>query len=207
MASTQKKTTQSSGKRTQSKSAAGKTTGEKTTSQSGRKKAASAAPSFHREIGGVVCLVLAFFGSFGYFGVRAAFIDLFCDLLRGLFGYGYYLAPPVLLLCGYILLFHRRRPVRLRLTCALLLPVLLGAILHLILSGSRFTWGWNLVEQLWQSGLRSSSGGVVAGMIAMSFRYAFSQVGGLVVLILAAIPTLLYAFNRTLVEVYLDVRG
>ena len=207
MALTQKKTTQSSGKRTQNKSAAGKSTGKKTTSHSGRKKAAPAAPSFHREIGGVVCLVLAFFGSFGYFGVRAAFIDLFCDLLRGLFGYGYYLAPPVLLLCGYILLFHRRRPVRLRLTCALLLPALLGAILHLILSGSRFTWGWNLVEQLWQSGLRSSSGGVVAGMIAMSFRYAFSQVGGLVVLILAAIPTLLYAFNRTLVEVYLDVRG
>ena len=66
-------------------------------------------PSYHREIGGVVCLVLAFFGSFGYFGVKAAFIDLFCDLLRGLCGYGYYLAPPVLVLCAYILIFHRRR--------------------------------------------------------------------------------------------------
>ena len=76
MASTQKKTTKSGGKRTQSKSAAPKSTKKKTTSTAKpRKKAAPAAPSYHREIGGVVCLVLAFFGSFGYFGVKAAFID------------------------------------------------------------------------------------------------------------------------------------
>ncbi len=207
MASTQKKTTRSGGKRTSSKSAAAKNAGKRSPSKTGRKKTASAAPSLHREIGGVVCLVLAFFGSFGYFGVRAAFVDLFCDLLRGLCGYGYYLAPPVLLLCGYILLFHRRRPVRLRLTCALLLPVLFGAILHLIISGTRFTWGWNLMSQLWQTGLRTGSGGVLGGVIAVSFRYAFSQIGGLVVLVLAVIPVLLYAFNRTPVEVYQDVRG
>ena len=207
MASTQKKTTRSGGKRTSSKSAAAKNAGKRSPSKTGRKKTASDAPSLHREIGGVVCLVLAFFGSFGYFGVRAAFVDLFCDLLRGLCGYGYYLAPPVLLLCGYILLFHRRRPVRLRLTCALLLPVLFGAILHLIISGTRFTWGWNLMSQLWQTGLRTGSGGVLGGVIAVSFRYAFSQIGGLVVLALAVIPVLLYAFNRTPVEVYQDVRG
>ncbi len=208
MASTQKKSTKSGGKRTQSKSsAAAKQTGRKTGPKTTRKKAASAAPSFHREIGGVVCLVLAFFGSFGYFGVQAAFIDLFCHLLRGLCGYGYYLAPPVLVLCGYILLFHRRRPVRLRLTCALLLPVLFGAIFHLILSGTRFSWGWNLMDQLWQTGLRSSSGGVLGGLLAMSFRYAFSQIGGLVLLMVALIPIALYAFNRTPMEVYLDIRG
>ena len=206
MASTQKKTTKttksggkSSGKRTQSKS---------TASARGRgKKPAPKTPSYHREIGGLVCLVLAFFGSFGYFGVRAAFIDLFCDLLRGLCGYGYYLVPPVLVLCAYILIFHRRRPVRLRLTCALLVPVLVGGIFHLILSGNRFTFGMSLVEQLWMSGLRNASGGVLGGLLAVSFRYAFSQVGAMVVLIVALIPILLYAFNRTPMELYLDIRG
>lgn len=208
MASTQKKTTKSGGKRTQSKSAAAaKSTGRKPAPKGSKKKAAPAAPSFHREIGGFVCLVLAFFGSFGYFGVRAAFIDLFCDLLRGLCGYGYYLAPPVLLLCAYILIFHRRRPVRLRLTCALLIPVLTGAIFHLILSGNRFQFGLNLVGQLWMAGLRGSSGGVLGGVLAMAFRYAFSTVGALVVLVIAAIPTVLFAFNRTPMEFYLDLRG
>lgn len=208
MASTQKKSTRSGGKRTPSKSAAAsKQTGRKTGTKTNRKKVTPAAPSFHREIGGIVCLVLAFFGSFGYFGVQAAFIDLFCHLLRGLCGYGYYLVPPVLVLCGYILLFHRRRPVRLRLTCALLLPVLFGGIFHLILSGTRFSWGWNVLDQLWQTGLRSSSGGVLGGLIAMSFRYAFSQIGGLVLLVVAVVPIALYAFNRTPVEVYLDIRS
>ncbi len=199
MASTQKKTTKSGGKRTQSKSTAA--------AKGSRKKPAPKAPSFHREIGGLVCLVLAFFGSFGYFGVRAAFIDLFCDLLRGLCGYGYYLAPPILVLCGYILLFHRRRPVRLRLTCALLVPVLVGAIFHLMLSGNRFTWGMPLLGQLWQTGVQNASGGVLGGLLGVSFRYAFSQVGAMVVLILALIPVLLYAFNRTPMELYLDIRG
>ena len=208
MASTQKKTTKSGGKRTQSKSAAPKSTKKKTTSTAKpRKKAAPAAPSYHREIGGVVCLVLAFFGSFGYFGVKAAFIDLFCDLLRGLCGYGYYLAPPVLVLCAYILIFHRRRPVRLRLTCALLLPVLAGAILHLMLSGNRFTWGMNLMGQLWMAGLRSNSGGVLGGILAISFRYAFSTVGAMVVLLVVTLLTLLFSFNRTPVEFYQDMRG
>ena len=208
MASTQKKTTKSGGKRTQSKSAAPKSTKKKTTATSStRKKAAPAAPSYHREIGGVVCLVLAFFGSFGYFGVKAAFIDLFCNLLRGLCGYGYYLAPPMLVLCAYILIFHRRRPVRLRLTCALLLPVLAGAILHLMLSGNRFTWGMNLMGQLWMAGLRSSSGGVLGGILAISFRYAFSTVGAMVVLLVLTLLTLLFSFNRTPMEFYQDMRG
>ena len=208
MASTQKKTTKSGGKRTQSKSAAPKSTKKKTTSTSStRKKAAPAAPSYHREIGGVVCLVLAFFGSFGYFGVKAAFIDLFCNLLRGLCGYGYYLAPPMLVLCAYILIFHRRRPVRLRLTCALLLPVLTGAILHLMLSGNRFTWGMNLMGQLWMAGLRSSSGGVLGGILAISFRYAFSTVGAMAVLLVLTLFTLLFSFNRTPMEFYQDMRG
>ena len=208
MASTQKKTTKGGGKRTQSKSAAPKSTKKKTTATSStRKKAAPAAPSYHREIGGVVCLVLAFFGSFGYFGVKAAFIDLFCNLLRGLCGYGYYLAPPMLVLCAYILIFHRRRPVRLRLTCALLLPVLAGAILHLMLSGNRFTWGMNLMGQLWMAGLRSSSGGVLGGILAISFRYAFSTVGAMVVLLVLTLLTLLFSFNRTPMEFYQDMRG
>ena len=47
-----------------------------------------------------------------------------------MFGYGYWLAGPSLLLAGLILLLHRGRPVALRTTCALLLPLLAGALFH-----------------------------------------------------------------------------
>ena len=83
-----------------------------------------------REIGAAVCLALALFAALGYFHIQAIFIDFFSGLLKGLLGYGFWLMPPALLLAAYILAFHRGRPVRLRVTCALLLPLLFSCIVH-----------------------------------------------------------------------------
>ena len=83
---------------------------------------------FRREVGALVCLLLAIFAAFGYFHMKALFIDLFCALLKGLLGYGFWLMPPALVLCAYILAFHRGRPVALRLCCALALPLALSVI-------------------------------------------------------------------------------
>ena len=83
-----------------------------------------------REVTGGVLLVLALCVFVGYFGVTALFLDFFAKLLKGLFGYGYWLAGPSLVLAGLILLFHRGRPVQLRTTCALLLPPLVGTHTH-----------------------------------------------------------------------------
>ena len=86
-----------------------------------------------REIGGGVCLALALCVFIGYFGVKAIFLDWFAILLKGLFGYGYWLCAPALLLAGIILLSHHGRPVQLRVSCALLLPLLLGSLIHMVL--------------------------------------------------------------------------
>ena len=85
-----------------------------------------------REVTGGALLVLALFVLVSYFGVNALFLDFFAKLLKGLFGYGYWLAGPSLVLAGLILVFHRGRPVQLRTTCALLLPLLFGALTHLV---------------------------------------------------------------------------
>ena len=80
-----------------------------------------------------MCLLLALFGAIGYFKTgEGAVIALFCNLLKGLCGYGFYIAPPMLLISAVILLFHRGRPVRLRLAGTLSLPGLVGAVLHLL---------------------------------------------------------------------------
>ena len=156
MASTQKKNT--GGKRAASSS------GERTSGATARKgsggRRSSAAPQpkpIRREVGAVVCLLLAFFAAFGYFNIKALFIDLFCSLLKGLFGYGFWLAPPMLAVASYILAFHRGRPVRLRLWCALLTPLVMGAILHLFLYKGEFAMGLEGIQGLWTQGLRSSA--------------------------------------------------
>lgn len=131
----------------------------------GSRKKAPAPRPIRREVGAVACLLLAIFSAFGYFHIQAIFIDFFCGLVKGLIGYGYWLLPPMLLVASGILVFHRGRPVRLRVWCALLTPVLVGCLLHLILTRGSYEWSLELVKTLWSQGEALKSGGVVSGLI------------------------------------------
>ena len=82
----------------------------------GNGRAAPTPKPFRREIGAAVCLLLAFFAAIGYFRLDGVVINWFCILLKGLFGYGFWLATPALLLAAWILAFHRGRPVALRMS-------------------------------------------------------------------------------------------
>ena len=197
MASSQKKTTSA-----KSKNSSASQRSSSSRQGSGQRKQAPQSRPIRREVGGVICLLLAFFGVITYFKVDALFINLFRDLLGGLVGYGAYVYPPALLLASYILIFHRGRPVRLRLTCALLFPVLLGAVLHLFLCRGAYEWSWAMVGQLWTDGLAHTCGGAVSGLLALAFQAAFSKVGALVLLIVVSLLLVLLAFNRTIQEVY-----
>ena len=66
----------------------GRRTAPSSKSRSGSRRQEPAPRPYRRELGAVVCLLLAIFASFGYFNMQAIFIDLFCNLLKGLLGYG-----------------------------------------------------------------------------------------------------------------------
>ena len=211
MASTQKKTATSAGGGKSRASGSGASKGGRRAPSQAQSKARTASGSkgrarksavrqkpFRRELGGALCLLLALFGSIGYFKTEeGAFIALFCDLLKGLCGYGFYLAPPMLLGAAAILLLHRGRPVRLRTAGALSLPVLAGALLHLLLCRTEYEWGWSLFAQLWKDGRTVTCGGAVSGLIAMAFRFAFTTVGAVVVLLLLTAAAALCALRLT----------
>lgn len=164
-------------------------------SRASRRSAPQKKP-YRREAGGAVCLLLALFSAIGYFKTEeGAVIALFCDLLKGLVGYGFYIAPPMLLAAAMVLLLHRGRPVRLRTAGALTLPVLAGALLHLLLCKAEYEGGLSLVGQLWLDGRAMASGGVVSGLIAMAFRYAFTTVGAVVVLVVLGAAAALCALR------------
>ena len=155
----------------------------------------------------MVCLLLALFAAFGYFDIHALFIDFFVGLLKGLFGYGFWFMPPALLAAAYILAFHRGRPVRLRLCCTLLLPMVIGCILHLFLFRKEAVWGIELFSQLWSSGRALESGGAVSGILAFVFVQVFSKIGSTMIFIVVALLMLLTVFNRTVVELVDAVRN
>ena len=133
-----------------------------------------------REIGGGVCLALALCVFIGYFGVKAIFLDWFAILLKGLFGYGYWLCAPALLLAGIILLSHHGRPVQLRVSCALLLPLLLGSLIHMVLCEQEYTASFGVLRDLWQDGVALKSGGAISGVLANGSVAVFSKVASLI---------------------------
>ena len=205
MANTQKKSggqrAASSGKQSGSKSSASKSTSNKSKSgSSSRGKSAPQKRPIRRELWAVVCLLLAVLGAFGYFGIEAIFIDFFCGLVKGLFGYGYWLAPPALLLSAFILAFHRGRPVRMRVFFALMLPLMFSSVLHGLLC-QPLPWDQALAKSLWTSGTDLSSGGVLGGILAQGGVQLVSQLGSTIIYTLAFLLMGLGAFNRTIVDV------
>ena len=157
-----------------------KTSGKKSSSSRSNGKAPQKRP-IRREVGGVVLLVLALFTAVSYFKVSAIFIDAFANLLKGLFGYGYWLAAPAMLLAGVILLFHHGRPVQLRVTGALVLPLLLGSLCHMFLCKEAYESSIGIVKDLWISGKELASGGVIAGALAEGSVAVFSKTASAII--------------------------
>lgn len=189
---------------TQKKSTAAK---KKSTSRSGSSRTKKASPPpkrpVRREVWGVTFLVLALCVFVSYFGIEAIFINAFAKLLKGLFGYGYYLTGPAFLLSGLILIFHHGRPVQLRVTCTLLLPVLLGALCHMVLCKVEFPASAGTLKQFWVTGTAVTSGGAVCGTIAEGFVRVFSKVASIILftaLLAAAGMVSLQVTFRAMVE-------
>lgn len=166
----------------------------------GRQKAPASKP-FRREVGALICLLLAIFSALGYFQGDALFLRFFCGTVKGLIGYGYWLLPPLLLAASGILAFHRGRPVRLRVWCALLTPVLAGGFLHLVLAKGEYAWTSALAGELWQSGRALASGGVLSGFLSLGLSAVFSRIGAGIIFVLVAVGMLMAACNVTVVDV------
>ena len=150
-----------------------------------------------REVWGVVLLVLTLCTAVSYFKVSAIFIDWFAALLKGLFGYGYWLAAPALLLAALILLFHHGRPVQLRVTCALLLPVLLGTLGHLLFCKEIFESSLGVLPRLWTSGNALASGGAVSGALAEGSAAVFSRLASIIIFTVLFVVLLMTALRLT----------
>ena len=191
-------------KTTASKSGSAKSSPAKSsTKPAAAKKQQPAAPArkpVRREVWALICAALCVFSVLGCFGVEAIFIDFFCGLLKGLLGYGFWTVPLALGLATYILGFHRGRPVRLRLFCALMLPFFLSALLHSVLA-EKTEWSMWILSYMWQSGRAMQSGGALAGTLSQACVSLFSNLGAFIIFAMLIIVLGLAAFNRTLMDV------
>ncbi len=195
---TQKKTT---------KGASGRTTRSGTrTTRGGKRSAAPKKRPIRREIGGVVCLLLALFVGISYFQHEALLIKWAYQLWRGLTGWGWYLALPSLLLAAWILLMHRGRSVASHVFCALLLPVLSGALVH-VTGMEAMPDSQGLLKALWASGVAMESGGALAGALAVGFHAVLGKAGSIILFAVSLVVCLMAALRLTPAAVIDAVRS
>ena len=150
-----------------------------------------------REMGAVIFLFLSIFVCISYFKNEGAFVLFFSNLIKGLCGWGYWLTAPAFLVISFALFFHKGRPVGLRVTSALLLPVIISAIISL------FVYEYDmrgadirlLCGLLFEQGQLLNSGGVFGGLIAVGLEMAFSIYGALPVLLVLLVLCVIFAFN------------
>ena len=176
-----------------------KKTTKKTSGKSGSRTTAKKPQPrpIRREVGGVVCLVLALCVFVSYFGISAIFIDWLAVLIKGLLGYGYWLFGPALVLAGCILLFHHGRPVTLRVTSALLLPVLLGTLCHMLLVKEAYASSIGIIPAMWKDGVALKCGGVISGALGQGSVAVFSKIASIIIFTVLFVVLLMVALRLT----------
>ena len=182
MAQTKKKT--SSSTRGRSNSARGK-------------KSAPQKDPIRREVGAIVCGFLALFTVLCCFGVRAPLLNFLMSFGKGLIGSGFYVLPVSFIMSCLILLLHDGRPVSLRVFCAFLLAVLVGAFAQLAGNQVDADWGFSMLKELYENGVSGISGGIISGLLAQCLQGVISRIGALIVLAAGFVAALLTMLNMT----------
>lgn len=94
------------------------------------------------------------------------------------------------------------QPVRLRVVCITLFPILWSALTHCILVNPRMTLSFTSIIQLWQEGQSLHMGGVIGGMLATVLSVLLSATGAKILLVLVMCIFLLIVFNTTPARMY-----
>ena len=140
---------------------------------------------------GVVFLLLALCVLVTYFGVDATVLAFLTKVLTGLFGYGYYLVALALGYCGVCLINHKKRPVVLRSFCILVLPLLLGTLLHVWLCKEPYGYTMEYLKPLWAAGQELKCGGALGGIIAEAGAALVSEVVTVIVMLVLLVVCLI----------------
>jgi len=154
-----------------------------------------------REILAIVCFALGIFSFIGYFDAEPVFISFLTGFVMRLIGHGFFAIGPALIMCSVILMFHKGRPILLRTVCTLVLPVFIGAMVHLFTNTVEYEFSFAMFPDLWSAGAALQSGGVISGTIAELFMWLFGNVGTAITLILGTGILVFVAFKTTIVRI------
>ncbi len=127
-------------------------------------------------------------------------------VIGGLIGWGTKLFCLALCAGGMIALCDFQ-PVRLRVTSALLFPVLWSALAQTVLVNPAMPISFSSIIELWHDGQSLHLGGVIGGMLASILVFLLSSMGAKIVLVMVMAFLLLVIFNTTPMRMFQRLRG
>ncbi len=160
-----------------------------------RKRTAKKRP-IRREVGAIVCLLLGAATLSSCFGVDTAPLNWLSLAFKGFIGSGYYILPFSFLMGFLILMFHDGRPVVLRTVCAFLLPVTVGAMVHLI-GGQESVGAEDFVRTIFDKGMHLTSGGLISGSLAQILEQFPGAIISVILLLICLLLELITTLNMT----------
>ncbi|MCQ2419257.1 MAG: DNA translocase FtsK [Clostridia bacterium] len=176
------------------------------TAKSAGKTAAAKQTANRKEIGGIVCILLALFTVLTIFTKQAAVSGLYYRFICGLIGKaGIVILPIMLVMAGITLLFNRKRPVLWRVLCAFLTVLSAAALAHLFLA-EKADLSWDAVPTLYRKGALGESGGFLGGLLAIALYKAFNF-GAYIILIALIVFELMTALNFSLSSIFRAVKN
>ncbi|WP_432619125.1 DNA translocase FtsK [Butyricicoccus sp.] len=211
-AGTRRTTSRSSGAKT-TNAASRKRTGTKKTSTT-RRTAPKKQPESPIQTGqvwnnvtfGIGLLVLAVILALALCQMDGVLLTGVLYVIGGLIGWGTKLFCLALCAGGMIALCDFQ-PVRLRVTSALLFPVLWSALAQTVLVNPAMPISFSSIIELWHDGQSLHLGGVIGGMLASILVFLLSSMGAKIVLVMVMAFLLLVIFNTTPMRMFQRLRG
>ena len=126
--------------------------------------------------------------------------------IGALIGKGAYVMPFALIGIAVLLFARPKGPVRLRGTCIVLMPLLIGSIIHAFSCANEYDLSMSTLSGLLSTGMEGSSGGLLGGGLYILLEWALSSIGALLILLVLFIVSLLVACRITPQALYDMVR-
>ena len=152
-----------------------------------------------RLITSFVCLTLLIFSVIMLLGSEGVLPNFFYKLSVGLIGLtGFYFSIPALMYLFCIQAFSRKPALTMRSICTIIFVFIAGCLAHMSGDCTDIGEGFSIIGNLYKGGADGSTGGVLCGLVAYGFAKLLSVPGTYVILIIAAILTLMASVGITI---------
>jgi len=161
-----------------------------------------------RLVTSLICLALFVLFLVIFLQPDGALVKLFQGFVLGLIGWtSFYVAIPALLYLFTIQAFSGKRPILLRSVCLISFVLICGLISQLGMDSAQLPSGFSLLVSLFQGGADGTTAGLLCGGLALLLQWLCGKVISYIILILAAIFTLLASFQITIPSIIRAVQN